>query len=116
MFTQNVHSIAKCTDEKCDVEEFLKVLMENIFNEELPYDERRKCFVEYCLSHIKVFNAMFLLHSKGKENIEKIEHLISGSNELLAKHKKDCAELRRLTAKKYLIQRKIDDLISKIYS
>ena len=59
---------------------------------------------------------MFLLHSKGKENIEKIEHLISGSNELLAKHEKDCTELQRLTTEKYLIERKIDDLIRKTRS
>ena len=43
---------------------------------------------------------MFMLHSKGKENIKKIEDLISVSNELLEKHEKDSAEVRRLTSKK----------------
>lgn len=56
-----------------------------------------------------------MLHSKGKQNIEKIEDLISVSNKMLAKNEKDSAELRRLTSEKYLIQKKIDDLVRKIY-
>ena len=34
---------------------------------------------------------------------------------MLAKNEKDSAELRWLTSEKYLIQKKIDDLIRKIY-
>ena len=56
-----------------------------------------------------------MFHSKGKQNIEKIEDLISVSNKMLAKNEKDSAELRRLTSEKYLIQKKIDDLVRKIY-
>ena len=111
---KNLRNIAKCTEEKCDAEEFLKVLLENLFNEELTYDKGRQFFIEHSLKNSKVFNAMFMLHFKGKENIEKIEDLISVSNELLAKHEKESAEVRRLTSEKYLIQRKIDDLICKI--
>ena len=97
---KNLRNIAKCTEEKCDAEEFLKVLLENLFNEELTYDERRKFFIEHSLKYSKVFNAMFMLHSKGKENIKKIKDLISVSNELLEKHEKESAEVRRLTSKK----------------
>lgn len=97
---KNLCNIAKCTEEKCDVEEFLKVLLENLFNEELTYDERRQFFIEHSLKYSKVFNAMFMLHSKGKENIKKIKDLISVSNELLEKHEKESAEVRRLTSKK----------------
>ena len=97
---KNLRNIAKCTEEKCHVEEFLKVLLENLFKEELTYDERRQFFIEHSLKYSKVFNAMFMLHSKGKENIKKIEDLISVSNELLEKHEKESAEVRRLTSKK----------------
>ena len=97
---KNLCNIAKCTEEKCDVEEFLKVLLENLFNEELTYDERRQFFIEHSLKYSKVFNVMFMLHSKGKENIKKIKDLISVSNELLEKHEKESAEVRRLTSKK----------------
>ena len=97
---KNLRNIAKCTEEKCDAEEFLKVLLENLFNEELTYDERRQFFIEHSLKYSKVFNAMFMLHSKGKENIKKIKDLISVSNELLEKHEKESAEVRRLTSKK----------------
>lgn len=62
LFTQNVHSIAKCRD----VEEFLKVLMENIFNEELSSDERRKFFAEHGLNDITCLNVFTSFKRKGE--------------------------------------------------
>ena len=101
LFTENIHKIAKCTDENCEVDKFMKELHKNVFNEELSYDERRKFFVQHSMENVMAFNAMFNLQLKGKENIEKIEHLIESSKETLEKQKKDSTELRRLLSEKY---------------
>ena len=34
-FTQNVHNLTKCETEDCEIDNFLKVMNEKIFNEEL---------------------------------------------------------------------------------
>ena len=84
------------------------------FHEELLYDERRKFFVQYFMENVMVFNAMLNLQLKGKENIEKIEHLIESSKEILEKQKEDSAKLRRLLSKKYQLQKKTDIFVQKI--
>ena len=40
-------------------------------------------FTDHTLKHIKVFNAMFNLHGKDKENLDKIDNFIKHSNEAL---------------------------------
>lgn len=55
LFVKNVQNIAKCKEEKCYIEEFLKVLLGNLFNEDLSYDKRRKYFAEHSLKNTKVF-------------------------------------------------------------
>ena len=66
------------------------------------------------MENVTVFNAMFNLQSKGKENIKKIDLLIPNSNQVLQKQKEDSAEIRRLLSEKYQIQKKIDNLLQKI--
>ena len=92
----------------------MKELHKNPFHEELLYDERRKFFVQYFMENVMVFNAMLNLQLKGKENIEKIEHLIESSKEILEKQKEDSAKLRRLLSKKYQLQKKTDIFVQKI--
>ena len=70
---------------------------------------------EEFFSLIILFSAMFNLHVKGKENVEKIEDLITHSTSVIEEQKKRYAELRKLTSEKYLIQRKIDSIIEKLY-
>lgn len=70
---------------------------------------------EEFFSLIILFSAMFNLHMKGKENVEKIEDLITHSASVIEEQKKHYAELRKLTSEKYLIQRKIDSIIEKLY-
>lgn len=70
---------------------------------------------EEFFSLIILFSAMFNLHAKGKENVEKIEDLITHSTSVIEEQKKHYAELRKLTSEKYLIQRKIDSIIEKLY-
>ena len=114
LFTENVHKIANCTDNNWEIEKFINELSKNVFNEELSYDERRKVFVQHSMENITVFNAMFNLQRKGKENIKKIDLLIANSNQVLQKQKEDSAEIRRLLSEKYQIQKKIDNVLQKI--
>ena len=73
-----------------------------------------KFFVQHSMENMTVFNAMFNLQRKGKENIKKIDLLIANSNQVLQKQKEDSAEVRRLLSEKYQIQKKIDNLLQKI--
>ena len=77
-----------------------------MFNEELSFDERRIFFTDHTLKHIKVFNAMFNLHGKDKENLDKIDNFIKHSNEALERQTFYYDKLRKLTFEKYLIQKK----------
>ena len=115
LFTQNVHKLSKCTENDCEIEKLLDSINERIFNEELSFDERRIFFTDNSLKQVNVFSAMFNLHAKGKENVEKIEDLITHSASVIEEQKKHYAELRKLTSEKYLIQRKIDSIIEKLY-
>ena len=114
LFTENVHKIANYTDNDWEIEKFINELSKNVFSEELSYDERRKVFVQHSMENVTVFNAMFNLQRKGKENIKKIDLLIPNSNQVLQKQKEDSAEIRRLLSEKYQIQKKIDNLLQKI--
>lgn len=112
MFAQNVHKMAKCTDsENCEIDKFLKDVMVNVFNEEFSYDARQKFFVEHSLKNHTDFNAIFNLHAKGKENVERIEDLISRSMIDLERLKENFTELTRLITEWNLIQRKINVLL-----
>lgn len=102
-FTQNVHNLTKCETEDCETDNFLKVMNEKIFNEELFFDKRRIFFTDHALNHIKVFNAMLNLHTKGKDNLDKIDNLIKHSNEALERQTFYFDQLRKLTFEKYLI-------------
>ena len=116
MSAQNVHKMAKCTDtENCEIDKFLKDVTVNVFNEELSYDSRRKIFVEHSLKNHTVFNAIFNLHAKGKENVERIEDLISRSMIDLERIKENFTELTRLITERNLIRRKINDIIEGLY-
>ena len=82
-FTENVHQLAKCKHEDCEVDIFFNKIKEVVFNEELSYDKRRIFFTETCLSQMSVSNAMFQLHHKGKENMTRIETLIENLSDIL---------------------------------
>ena len=84
MFTEHVHNLTKCIDRDCAIKNFLKMYKSNIFNEELINE---KFLTDNCLKNIKVFNAMCNLQQKGKENIEKIDHLISQVEEIKKENK-----------------------------
>ena len=84
MFTEHVHNLTKCIDRDCAIKNFLKMYKSNIFNEELINE---KFFTDHCLKNIKVFNAMCNLQQKGKENIEKFDHLISQVEEIKKENK-----------------------------
>lgn len=100
----------------CKIEKFLKRLTKNAFNEDLTYDERRKFFIQHSMENVLVFNDMYSLQLKGKEKVEKIKHLIATSEYTHQKQKDNSEELKRLMSKKYLIQKKIEDLLEKIYT
>lgn len=85
LFTDNIHKIARCEDENCDIEKFLKFLTKNVFNEDMSYDERRKFFIQHCMENVLVFNAVYKLQLKEKENVGKIEALIATSENMLHK-------------------------------
>lgn len=75
-FMSKVHELANCKDTDCDINTFFIKIKDVLFNEELSYDKRRIHFTEFCLNQLSVFNAMFQLHHKGKENVKRIEDLI----------------------------------------
>ena len=82
-FNKKVHELAKCKDEECATDNFLTKIKDTLFNEELSYDNRRIFFTRACLDHLSVFNAMFQLHHKGKEDMNRIESLIENLSEIL---------------------------------
>ena len=54
-------------------------------------------FTDHTLKHIKVFNAMFNLHGKDKENLDKIDNFIKHSNEALERQTFYYDKLRKQT-------------------
>ena len=89
LFIENVHKFSKCTADDCKIEKFLDSMNETFFNEELSFDERRIFFTDNSLKQVNVFNAMFNFHPKGKENVEKIEDLITHSTSFIEEQKRN---------------------------
>ena len=96
LFTQNVHKLSKCTENDCEIEKLLDSINEWIFNEELSFDERRIFFTDNSLKQVNVFSAMFNLHAKGKENVEKIEDLITHSASVIEEQKKTLCRVEEI--------------------
>ena len=96
LFTQNVHKLSKCTENDCEIEKLLDSINERIFNEELSFDERRIFFTDNSLKQVNVFSAMFNLHAKGKENVEKIEDLITHSASVIEEQKKTLCRVEEI--------------------
>ena len=113
-FTDNVHKLAKCKEDDCSIDAFLKNTKDVFFNEELSYDKRRIYFTETCLAHLSVFNAMFQLHHKGKEN-NRIENLIENPSDILKRQVGRNEELTKLILEKYVIQKKIDSVVEDLF-
>ena len=114
-FTKNVHKVAECKDDNCEIEKFINMIERKIFDEELSFDKRRLFFTNVALQQGSVFNAMFNLHWKGKENIDKIDGLVTRSRRTLEEQTTHYETFRKLTSEKYLIQKKIDAIIEKMY-
>ena len=64
-------------------------------------------FTDVCSSNMSVFNAMFQLHHKGKENLNKIKLICEDPTSILQRHFSRNEELKRLLTEKYRIQRRI---------
>ena len=95
-FTKKVHDMAQCSEDDCDVKSFLTKLNDDIFNEELSYDCRRIKFTEVCLSSISIFNAMFQLHHKHNDNIEKIQDLVESPVSIINRQLEQSKQLTEL--------------------
>lgn len=109
-FTKKVHDMAQCSEDDCDVKSFSTKLDDDIFNEELSYDCRRIKFTEVCLSSISIFNAMFQLHPKHNDNIEKIQDLVESPVSIINRQLEQSKQLTELNLEKYTIQKKIEAL------
>ena len=110
-FTNKVHEMTKCKEADYDIDKFLKKTKDVLFNEELSYNKRRIYFTESCLAQLPVFNAMFQLHHKGKENLKRIEDLVENPSDILKRQVSRNEELTKLILEKYLIQKEIDSLV-----
>lgn len=92
------------------------MLLKKVFNEELSYDQIRKFFTEHNLKNVPVFNAMYNLQLKVKENIERIDNVIKNAEEVVKKHKSKQERLDELFAQKREIQKRTEDLLKDIYA
>ena len=72
-------------------------------------------FTETCLPQISIFNAMFQLHHKGKENMNRIEDLIENHSDILKQQLSRNEGLTELILEKYVIQKKIDSLVENLF-
>ena len=82
-FTNKVHELANCKENDCDIGNFFKKIKDVLFDEELSYDKRRIHFTESYLTQLSVFNVMFQLHHKGKENIKRIDLIVENPSDIL---------------------------------
>ena len=114
-FTNKDHELAQCEHEECDIGKFIKKLEENILKEELYYDEGRLHFTVVCFANLPTFNAMFGLHSKGEENLKKIESLIDRPAGILNRKKERSHLINKLILEKQLNQKKSDALVENLY-
>lgn len=76
-------------------------------NKELSYDERRKFFIEHSMENELVFNAMYNLQLKGKENVERIDNLIKNTEEIIEKQKSKQERLDELFAEKRKLRKEL---------
>ena len=102
-FVKNVHKISECKESSSEIEKFIKKSDITISNEELSYNKRRVFLTQSCVDNVNVFNAIFNLHARGKENIQKIVDLVNEPVELLEKKRERCDKLSKLSREKYLI-------------
>ena len=105
--TNKVHILAKFTEKNCSIQDFFSKIKEVIFDKELSYDKRRLFFIDVCSSNMSVFNAMFQLHHKGKENLNKIKLICEDPTSILQRQLSRNEELKRLITEKYRIQKRI---------
>ena len=92
-----------------------KTTKDVLFNEELSYYKQRIYFRETCLAHLSVFNAMFQLHHKGKQNMNRIKDLLENPSYILQQQVGRNEELTKLILEKYVIQKKIDSLVEDLF-
>ena len=114
-FTNKIHTLAKCTEKNCAIKDFFKKIKEVIFGEELSYDKRRFFFTDVCSSNLSVFNAMFQLYHKGKENLNKTELICEDPTSILQCQLSRNKERKRLITEKYRIQKKIDPVLEDLF-
>ena len=81
----------------------------------ITYDDRRNFFLNVCKQNINLFWSIYKLQQKGKENIEKINHLIAFQENITDKEENEVL-LVQLDANKLEVQKQIDNLLEKIYS
>ena len=97
---------------------FLVALKDNIFNQELSYDSRRIKFTEVCLANISVFNAMFQLHHKHKDDVEKFSDIVENPSSILNRHLKRNEKqfnFRNSNFRKICYSEKIDALVQDLF-
>ena len=99
---------------------FLVALKDDIFNQELSYDSRRIKFTEVCLANISVFNAMFQLHHKHKDDVEKFFDIVENPSSILNRHLKRNEKLskfnfRNSNFRKICYSEKIDALVQDLF-
>ena len=114
-FVETIHTVAKCTDSHCPTEVFNRKLNKTVFDENITYDDRRNFFLNVCKQNKNLFWSIYKLQQKGKENIEKINHLIASQENITDKEKREVL-LVQLDANKLEVQKQIDNLLEKIYS
>ena len=85
-----------------------------MFDENITYDDHRNFFVKVCIQNINLFCSMYKLQQIGKENLEKINHLIASRENITDKEKNE-VPLGQLVAKKLEVQKQIENLLENIY-
>ena len=85
-----------------------------MFDENVTYDDHRKFFVKVCIQNINLFCSMYKLQQIGKENLEKINHLIASQENITDKEKNE-VPFGQLVAKKLEVQKQIENLLENIY-
>ena len=68
------------------------------------------------MANISVFNAMFQIHHKYKDNIENIHDLIDNPSLIINRQLKRNEQLTKLILEKYVNQEKIDALVENLFS
>lgn len=103
-FTKNVHKLSRCDHNDCEVEHVGIILR-----------AKKSFFTEACINNVSVFNAMFNLHHKGKENVNKIKDLIEDPSAVLERQIKRHEELMKFIREKHLIKKKIGAIVEYLF-